>query len=371
MLLDWKSRAALEARMRGPAFAAASQALAFALVGRTLEPLREGAAACTADDFAFATRCHGVAGRLRLLDQRDPGRLSPALSAALDEEATRIAARGRRLHADLAAIGAAARAEGLALVPLKGTALRLTHYPDPSIRPSADIDLLIRPADRDRWAAILNGLGYTLRVDELRHVIFLVPGHTPVTVDGDHENHPRPVELHEVLGETVFGRPIDITAMYLDRLSAHTGGETGPVHVPDEAALATYLLLHAAPAMLDRGLRLAQVMDFEVIGDDPQVIALARETLGPAAWAVAALLARDVPGLLSPAWLETLADVAPGRVLRTVTLRRPGLLRGDPNRLGTLTGELLLTGSPVRVVRRVTRGLASRARLRAPRPVAP
>jgi hypothetical protein len=45
-------------------------------------------------------------------------------------------------------------------IPLKGIALIESLYPNPAIRPMADVDLLIKPEDMDRVKGILEGLGY-------------------------------------------------------------------------------------------------------------------------------------------------------------------------------------------------------------------
>jgi hypothetical protein len=84
--------------------------------------------------------------------------------------------------------------------------------------------------------------------------------------------------------------------------------------------------------------------------------------LGHAAWAVSALLQRDAPGLLAPGWL---ADEGrpPGRIRQRLILGRPGLMQGDPYRLATFTGELLVSMSARAVVGRVARAWTARLAL--------
>ncbi len=55
---------------------------------------------------------------------------------------------------------AALDAHAIRVVPLKGPALAERLYPDPSVRPSSDLDLLVAPGDLDRAAAALATLGY-------------------------------------------------------------------------------------------------------------------------------------------------------------------------------------------------------------------
>jgi hypothetical protein len=57
-------------------------------------------------------------------------------------------------------------AEGLGVIVLKGPTLAESLYPDPALRPCADLDLLVRPADRFRMDATLRGLGHRRVADE-------------------------------------------------------------------------------------------------------------------------------------------------------------------------------------------------------------
>ena len=55
---------------------------------------------------------------------------------------------------------ASLRQAGVATLTLKGMALANTVYAERGLRPMADVDLLVRPADRDVAIATLRGLGY-------------------------------------------------------------------------------------------------------------------------------------------------------------------------------------------------------------------
>lgn len=55
---------------------------------------------------------------------------------------------------------AALQQTGVPTLTLKGMALANTVYPERGLRPMADVDLLVRPADRDAALATLRGLGY-------------------------------------------------------------------------------------------------------------------------------------------------------------------------------------------------------------------
>jgi hypothetical protein len=353
--LDWSSRSELERRMRSPVFRRLSESLAQALVEKSLGRLVQAAGGVGAGtaDLLFAARCHGVAAHLVAIERSAPGVLPAPIVDALCAEAARIANRGQRLDDTLRRLGHGARRARLPFVPLKGSFLRSERYPSVALRPSADIDLLIDRADLERWRAVLHDQGHVSEQTTGRHLIFQRPDEAPASAEGDHPEHPLPIELHDRLRESVLGRSIDITAAYLaDLHDGHILGDV-PARVPGSVAMALHLFLHAAPAMLDRGLRIAQLLDLQFVDDSPPIIAALQSSLGETAWAVAALADRDAPGLLSPRVSAGLSSVAPGAVRRRIILSRPGLLQGDPRRVTTLAGELLLSRSPLSVARRV------------------
>jgi hypothetical protein len=84
----------------------------------------------------------------------------PEITAAL-----RGASQARALEADLmnrelTRVLEAAGQAGIPLVITKGAAVSHTHYPRPHLRPRGDSDLVIRPDDRNRLAAVLQSCGY-------------------------------------------------------------------------------------------------------------------------------------------------------------------------------------------------------------------
>src|SRR5438128_5011273 len=54
---------------------------------------------------------------------------------------------------------------GVCAVPLKGPVLGERVYPDPRMRPSADLDILVQHADLDRATEALSKIGFRPRVD--------------------------------------------------------------------------------------------------------------------------------------------------------------------------------------------------------------
>ena len=77
------------------------------------------------------------------------------------------AARARHLvmSRSLGTVLARFEAEGIAALPLKGPALAETVYPEPALRPFADLDVLVRPEDRRRADAALLALGHRRLAD--------------------------------------------------------------------------------------------------------------------------------------------------------------------------------------------------------------
>lgn len=69
-------------------------------------------------------------------------------------------ARCFHLERQLQEIVAAFDDEGVRVVVLKGPALGRTAYPDPALRPSSDLDLLVLPDQMSRSRTTLEGLGY-------------------------------------------------------------------------------------------------------------------------------------------------------------------------------------------------------------------
>ena len=363
MYLDWRARAALERRMRHPAFRPLSCAMGRAVLAGSIAPLVDEIERTRAsqDVVLCAIRCQGVAGHLAALHDLDASVLSTRTSDAIRAEARQIARRSARLAEDLASIDKTASQSGLACSPLKGTFLRLTD-PAPATRPSADIDLLIEPGDEPAWTRVMQSQGYDV-VSAGRHLVCTHPDAAPVDVEGDHPDHPRPVELHTQLSEPVLGRVVDITEAYRADVGARRLAGLD-VQAPGQVALALHLVLHAAAAMLSRGLRIVQLLDLRHVADAEATRRALRDHLGPAAWAVMHLAERDLPGLIAAPLRTAFADVAPTGFQRRRIEGRPGVLAGDPLRWRTLTGELMLAGTRP-LVHRLADAMAMRGSSRA------
>jgi hypothetical protein len=95
---------------------------------------------------------------------------APGLPAGVRERLERALMTARARHlvmtAELARVLRGCRAAGLPVIVLKGPALAETVYPEPALRPFADLDLLVRPEDRLAMDALLRDLGHRRRADE-------------------------------------------------------------------------------------------------------------------------------------------------------------------------------------------------------------
>jgi hypothetical protein len=151
-------------------------------------------------------------------------------------------ARAERLQADAARILAAAARVGIPVIPLKGAAILAgDYYPQPGLRPMADLDLLVSAGSIPQTARLMADLGYTLRGSTWKHHTFLRPDNEQIVAYEEHPDNPRPVEVHYRTAETLWGLLCDLTARAWER--ARKGSFLGI-----EALLLppSELLLHAA-----------------------------------------------------------------------------------------------------------------------------
>lgn len=239
------------------------------------------------------------------------------LAVQLDQNRARMAA----FAADLAAVLAGAAAAGIPVVPLKGGLLAFTRYREPALRPMADIDLLVRPADEPGLHAVLERLGYGL-VDpaDTRHRSFSRPGEGVAAHDGTHPGNPREVEVHTRLLRSVWldRGGVDL-APYL-WAAAEEGRLLGqPAMVPTDAALVTDLASHATLHLM-RGS--GMLLHWRDVAHVATGVGELDEAFAAWAYPALALAARALPGGGLPAKVERLAPAA-GAGLAALAARVP------------------------------------------------
>lgn len=342
----------LEGRRRRerPAFRHFSQALREALASGSASPVgRALEDAGSAEDALFAARIHGVSGLLARLPD-----LPGALEEGLTGDLLRLSSRAERLREDLSRLGERAAARGLPFVPLKGSLLAFDRYPDAALRPAADLDLLAPGGSFDAWTELLVGEGYELTARGRKDWVFARPSARTPDDFREHPDNPRPVELHRSLEVRLLGRTVDLTSRYVAGLR-ETRVAGIPALAPPDDLLWLHLLVHAGPALVGRGVRLIQIHDLRLAPPGPGVGVLAVDVLGEAAWGLATLAERTLPGTVPSAVLDSLPPPAARR--RARWLDRPGLWDGTRERTVLVMSEIGLCAGPRAALARVVDAL--------------
>ena len=84
------------------------------------------------------------------------------------------AVRNQRFESELAALNRLFSDAGISFMPLKGIVLSHQVYGNPSLRPSADLDILVQPGDLQAAFQLLLERGYIwgLQMDPLREKVY-------------------------------------------------------------------------------------------------------------------------------------------------------------------------------------------------------
>lgn len=267
-----------------------------------------------------AALVHGVAPLLawRLAGTPAWEALAPELRAYCAEQLELNTRRVALMFADLGAIAAAAAAAGVEIVALKGAPMALRYYPEPALRPMADLDVLARPADEPRLARAIGAIGFRLVENTPRHRAYARGEQRVVSYDGEHPDNPRGVEVHTEIAERLHTIDYTITPA-LWRGATPLGGAAGPALAPPPEGLLLHLLIHTSHNIIYRRLRLIQLYDIALLA--PQIVAAAWGDLvdgalraGEARLLYAPLaLAERLFGPLAPA--PVLAELAAGTPL--------------------------------------------------------
>ncbi len=261
-----------------------------------------------------ACAIHGISG---LLHGRLRWQGPPVWQSFLAEQKQQTLLRQQRISALLAQLNEAGHAAGIPMVAMKGSALLALGVFADGERPMSDIDLLVRPQDRDRMLQLLQAMGYVVELAISRHVC-LRPAASPSSVAfGEHAHNPVKIELHERVYEPLPIREVDITTLVFA-----ADARSGINAYPSKAALMRHLLLHTAGNIRAGSLRFIQLHD---------IACLARR-LDTQDWAVLIRDEADARGLwwaLPPLRLASshFADAIPESVIRQVERSSRLLLR--------------------------------------------
>jgi len=251
---------------------------------------------------------------------------NPPWRRFLESQREHVALRHRRIDALLQRIDVDARAAGLAMVALKGSALHALGIYAPGERPMADIDLLVREDDAAAAIELLLQLGYVESFAQWKHRVFKPATGQPFAGLGEHRDTPVNIELHTGIRERLPVSMVDITARIYPRAP-----RPGLNPYPSNGALMSHLLLHAAGNMCGRSLRLLHLHDIarlatRMAASDWNVL-WDGDAAEPPWWALPPLrlAARHYPEAIPAAVLARLARTCP-LLLRSVS-RRQSLTR--------------------------------------------
>ena len=176
--------------------------------------------------------------------------------AFLEHQKHQCVLRQRRIAGLLAQLDDAGRAQGVPMLAMKGSAMLALGLFGEGERPMSDIDLLVRPHDRERTLQLLQAMGYVTDLEIARHAC-LRPANGPSTIAfGEHADNPVKIELHTRIYEALPVREVDITARAFP-----VDARDGINAYPSIAALMRHLLLHTANNLRTGSLRFIQLHD--------------------------------------------------------------------------------------------------------------
>ncbi len=195
--------------------------------------------------FQIACQVHGVAALLH--DRLHQLTWLPEHTRLwLTEQHDYNQKRMGKIHQELQLILAHFAAHDLAVMPLKGALLSVQTYPQPSLRPMADLDLLVRPDTFEQTATLLRRLGYEQDTVHWKHTAFIKPNNRQVIDKScEHPDNPRPIELHCYCRETFAGPTLDLTDS-LWQAARPSKLLDQEVWLPSAALLWLHLLVHAS-----------------------------------------------------------------------------------------------------------------------------
>jgi hypothetical protein len=185
---------------------------------------------------------------------------NPEWQLFLASQREHVELRHRRIASLLKRIDAGARAAGLAIVPLKGSALHALGVYAPGDRPMADIDLLVREDDAEPAIKLLRELDYVESFAQWKHRVFKPAEGAPVPGLGEHRDTPVNIELHTRIQERLPVSAVDITERIYPREP-----QPGLNDYPSTGALMNHLLLHTAGNICNRSLRLLHLHDISLL----------------------------------------------------------------------------------------------------------
>ena len=280
--------------------------------------------AWTDREWRVARAVAAMQGISALLELRLRWQGPPGWRRFLEEQKHHSVLRHTEISRVLGLIQSHAIRNGVAVLALKGAALYQQGIYAAAERPMGDIDLLVREADADLVAQLLEQCGYESAFVARRHAVFQ-PKFRKSSSDqpGEHIDNPIKIELHTRIAERLPVSEVDITDLLL------VGPPRGGIaNYPSQASLMLHLLLHAAGNIRARALRQIQIHDIALLaarmnaGDWQQLLASRPDGDPPWwIWAPLHLTARYYPAAIEPGLFDS-RDMGAPYLLRRCARRQ-------------------------------------------------
>ena len=296
------------------------------------------------DRLRAAGLATGLTAAVGVLAGRLGVELPPPWRPFLTEQVEAVAARRRRYATLTPRVLRALHDAGVAATPVKGAVLADAVWPVPDARPMADIDLIVRPADRERAVRALLDAGLQRSSRTAGEDVLLAWGDgSRGAIDRESAGHNGKVEIHPGWVSEVHHYAIDDGGWLLGQ--ADEGELAGaPSRVLPPAVLTVHALGHLSVCAIRAEVRALNVLDIVLAiaafdESDGDAFVLACDALDPRLTApglrlvqamrpdwlqpvfdLAALTERQLDRLPSPA-AERLRPADPGSMLRDVGAR--------------------------------------------------
>lgn len=288
-------------------------------------------------DFRTAVTMHGLAPHFaRSLTRTSLAEIVPPAERDWLVEQDRLnTLRLRRMHDQLSLILAAAAKADIEVMPLKGALLTTMGAFGGHGRPMADLDLLVRPADRRPMRAVLERLGYTAepeRSPRPTHDVYVDPEGARIVAAGEHPENPRRVELHDEVMRHLWGWTDDDQLTEMLWRGAERAELVGqPATLPRLEGLLAHLAIHASSDLLMARGRLVQWLDLALVAPKAAVAGVPHAVV---AYPSLRLAARALPRAMAGVDLSPLERAVPQALVRWAAAvpldARCGLTVGRP-----------------------------------------
>jgi hypothetical protein len=270
---------------------------------------RESSSAVSESDLPKTAAFHGLSAFVLHRAREGPLSLSPTTLQDLEDDAVRARRLRSMLDLELSRIANSAPANTATAIVLKGPAVA-RHWPQPSIRPYVDIDLLVPEGDLEVWGEALEGLGYAGPTAGDARAARLGHHHLVYTRGG------LPVELHWRLFTAREAAALDHAALSEHAAPDADLGGLLAASLPAQLVILGVHLAHHRPATR----KLVWLLDFILLGT-PDAIASARRLadVWRVRWALEAALADAEAVLGEPRW-----EASPQSIRGLARARRSG-----------------------------------------------